>query len=206
MIEININKINVNLIYIPTEVNTKGRFLISPLIRCNELYKHFCYYQKKHLKKYLTDSFPAFGNKIYSMIYNDHVNINSYDLGEMEYLYVDITKIKFIFFSQIIYDDCIVGDSKTISKFLKSLYPFFNCSKLTANTISCVSINKIGFFIFGDTGIKFEKISLHINKFIGDYLYFSFHTLENLVVIIAQGKNQIIFTSNSPNIIITNSF
>ena len=53
-------------------------------------------------------------NEQYWLLNLDVVESNTGTI--MEYLYVDITKIKFIFFSQIIYDDCIVGDSKTISK------------------------------------------------------------------------------------------
>ena len=130
-------------------------------------------------------------------------SIDDYKKNKNVIYYSNIKSINFAFFSYIICDDCILGNKKTISKFIDYLNLQFNCSKILVQKTLCKSINKIGFFVFGNSGIKFKKLYLYVDDSLDDYLYFSFHTIENLGVIIDLEKNKIVFRSNSPDVIVS---
>ena len=159
------------------------------------------------INKFLSYDTCKMINEIYACKLNALAFSSSFNNYEntINVIYSNIMQINIAFFSYKICKNCLFGKKKIILEFIKNLNPQFNCSISKDNLCYfCDPIdNKIGFFIFGNSGIKFEKLILNIDEELDDYLYFSFHTIENLGFIIDQEGEKIIFTSNSPDIIIS---
>ena len=163
--------------------------------------------KKYDINKFLSYDTCKMINEIYACKLNALAFSSSFNNYEntINVIYSDIKQINVAFFSYKICKNCLFGKKKIILEFIKNLNPQFNCSISKDNLCYfCDPIdNKIGFFIFGNSGIKFEKLILNIDEELDDYLYFSFHTIENLGFIIDQEEKKIVFTSNSHDIIIS---